>query len=295
MSKKITSVLLMGGLGNQMFQYAFAKAWALENHGDYQLNTSFLEDDSNRESFTRRQYELGVFQMRPVSTSRPLVWGYNFKNRYIRFLTTRLGRRKIVNELSMRYSEDYLKMRDKKLFIGYFQSERYFSNYRKEILQDLTFAAELSEKTQALANLIFTAESVSLHVRRGDYITIQANFSHIGVCSLDYYRAAIEYVKNHTNNPTFFVFSDDIEWARENIDVGRNAVFYVDHNVGSRSYEDMYLMSHCRHNIIANSSFSWWGAWLNVNMQKIVVAPRRWFSNEKMDSSDIIPESWIKI
>jgi hypothetical protein len=136
-------------------------------------------------------------------------------------------------------------------------------------------------------------QSVSLHVRRGDYATHARTRAVLGILPLDYYRAAIDYVAGRTESPELFIFSDDIPWAREHLDIPFPC-HYIDHNKGPESYNDMRLMSVCRHHIIANSSFSWWGAWLNPAPDKIVVAPRRWFANG-WSIEDLIPAAWVSL
>lgn len=143
---------------------------------------------------------------------------------------------------------------------------------------------------------IINSNSISLHVRRGDYENnSSAKRLHGGICTLNYYKQAIELVASRIKNPVFFIFSNDLKWARENLELEKYKQVLVNLNKGNNSYKDMYLMSKCKHNIIANSSFSWWGAWLNANPKKIVICPKRWYNNKRLDSKDIVPESWIRI
>ena len=135
--------------------------------------------------------------------------------------------------------------------------------------------------------------AVSLHVRRGDYVSDPKTKAILGVCSLDYYRAAIAHIAERIESPAFFVFSDDIAWAKANLEIPFPCE-YVDHNQGQQSYNDMHLMSLCKHHIIANSSFSWWGAWLNPRKDKIVIAPENWFANNE-DAKDLIPPESVKL
>jgi hypothetical protein len=136
--------------------------------------------------------------------------------------------------------------------------------------------------------------SVSLHIRRGDYVSNSVNREIYATCSMDYYhRCAIEMTRRVTD-PHFFVFSDDIEWAKDNLDI-KHAVTYVDHNSQEEAYKDLCLMSKCKHHIIANSTFSWWGAWLADNKDKIVFAPSRWYNDSKHGEQDLIPEDWHRV
>lgn len=177
-------------------------------------------------------------------------------------------------------------------FIGCFQSYKYFEEYRELILQEFNFSMKsLSEKTKELADVINRCESVCIHVRRGDYLN-GYYYELLGkVCNKDYYKRAVEIIKENVNNPCFFVFSDDLDYVKANLKM-ENAVS-VSFNRYNDSWQDMYLMSICKHNIIANSTFSWWGAWLNKNPNKIVVAPNRWFADKTDD--EIIPTGWLRI
>jgi hypothetical protein len=176
---------------------------------------------------------------------------------------------------------------------GYWQSEKYFSSVEAEIRKDFTFNKPLIDRNLELSAKMATCGSISLHIRRGDYVSDAQTSAILGVCPLDYYRNAVAYVADRVANPQFFVFSDDIEWARENLGLDHPSE-YIDHNRGAESYCDMQLMSKCRHHIIANSSFSWWGAWLNPHADKIVVAPKRWFAGS-LDSTDLVPQTWTRL
>ena len=147
---------------------------------------------------------------------------------------------------------------------------------------------ELNDKTLSFKNELQRGVFVSVHIRRGDYLN---NVGRFGLCELSYYREAIKYIKSIVDNPKFVFFSDDMAWAKDNID--NDEAVFVSWNQGKDSWQDMYLMSHCQHNIVANSSFSWWGAWLNGNPHKVVVAPKKWFMYSP--NYDIIPDNWITI
>lgn len=174
---------------------------------------------------------------------------------------------------------------------GYWQSEKYFSDASEAIRADFTFRTPLSKKNAELAERVGQTNSVSLHVRRGDYVSsAKTNATH-GFCSLDYYRAAVLHMAAHIEQPEFFIFSDDMAWVKANLKIDFPCR-YVDHNQGAESYNDMRLMSLCKHHVIANSSFSWWGAWLNPNPNKTVIAPRKWFANDN-NVDDLFPSDWV--
>jgi len=177
---------------------------------------------------------------------------------------------------------------------GYWQSHKYFDKHTSELRKEFTFQPPLNDKNQEIASQILTSHAVSLHVRRCDYQTNPKNIHLYHVCTLDYYRSAIDYISNSIDRPVFIVFSDDMDWVKENLHID-GPTQYIDHNRGSDSFNDMRLMSLCQHHIIANSTFSWWGAWLNADPDKTVVAPRQWFKNCRMNSIDLIPNNWILI
>ena len=152
----------------------------------------------------------------------------------------------------------------------------------------------LGSRNKELLSLIRTVNSVSLHIRRGDYVSNPDTNSALGTCSLEYYRHCIEHIASNVENPHFFLFSDDINWVRDNLKI-KYPTTVVDGNSADTNYADLHLMSNCKHNIIANSSFSWWGAWLNNNPDKIIIAPKIWFANSPLTPKEIIPENWLKL
>jgi hypothetical protein len=180
------------------------------------------------------------------------------------------------------------------LFRGTWQSESFFENAKNEVRNAFIFNEDLlSAETRKLKTEITASNSVSIHVRRGDYLSAQYANGFAGICTLDYYQKAVETITEKRQNQVlkFFIFTDDAEWVQQNFNI-ENAV-YVTNNTGVDSWQDMYLMSCCKDNIIANSSFSWWGAWLNANPIKIVIAPERWWRSFEKD--DVVPHEWIRI
>jgi hypothetical protein len=173
---------------------------------------------------------------------------------------------------------------------GYFQTERYLQNIEKEIRSTFSFCTDLTSQEQSL----LSGTCVSIHIRGGDYLNNAINKRLFGdICSREYYQRAIAHIKQHVQNPHFLVFTNDLDHA---CDLLNGEVFsIIDYNKGIDSYRDMFLMSHCKHNIIANSSFSWWGAWLNDFSEKIVIAPEKWINTNRINQVDIIPQSWSKV
>lgn len=177
---------------------------------------------------------------------------------------------------------------------GYWQSERYFLKHKGTIRSDFTFRQPPSGQNAELSRTILNSVAVSIHVRRGDYVSNAKTFAKHGTCTPEYYFKAIEIVRQRVPEARFFAFSDDPQWVAEVLAPRYPGLVLVDHNQAEDSYNDMRLMSLCWHHIIANSSFSWWGGWLNPDPGKIVIAPRNWFANGK-DSTDLIPETYIRL
>jgi hypothetical protein len=287
---------VIGGLGNQMFQYAAGRALSLARRGQLCLDTQDFEGYTLHNGFElHRIFNIDV----PLATARDvrqvLKWRafspLRRKLFHTRFAKFR-GERLFVDSLS-NHRYQLADMPDTCYLMGNWQSERYFVQVADTIRADFSFKVLPSGRNAELANLIGKTTAVSLHVRRGDIALNPASLAVHGLCPLDYYRRAIEYVIARIAKSEFLIFSDDMAWVRENLQVNYPC-HYVDHNKGLDSYNDMRLMSLCHHHIIANSSFSWWGAWLNPNVDKIVVAPQRWFA-ANYDSSDIVPSSWIQM
>lgn len=178
--------------------------------------------------------------------------------------------------------------------VGYWQSEKYFSEVADTLRADFIFRDSLSSQNAELAKRIGQTMAVSLHVRRGDYASNPKTNAAHGLCSIEYYREAVLYIAEHIEHPEFFIFSDDIAWVKSNLEIDFPC-WYVDQNKGAESYNDMRLMSLCRHHIVANSSFSWWGAWLGSYPEKRVVAPKNWFQSSANDPKDLISDHWVRI
>jgi Glycosyl transferase family 11 len=199
-----------------------------------------------------------------------------------------------IIERDFSYQEEILKKYNGPVVLdGYWQSEKYFKSIREDLIKDLQITTLSEEEDLKVIEEINRTNSVSLHVRRADYTNLDTQNIH-GLCDIDYYGRAIEILADKVEKPHFFIFSDDIIWAEENLKINF-PINFVGHNDADKNYEDLRMMSLCKHNIIANSSFSWWGAWLNTNPAKITIAPERWFATTERNFEDVIPDSWIKI
>ena len=255
------TVKLLGGLGNQCFQYAYGLALKEKGY-EVQYDRSSLVEG------THREYSLGYFGIEAV--------------------TERSGPQ--IYENTMRYCAGNLMPEDPSTMVGYWQSEKYFNDIEYTVRQGIRTALENTRSVSApftlISKEIYRSAGIGVHVRRQDYVGLQAFH---GMPTLDYYREAISTIRTRTNSARVFIFSDDPEWCKQN---------FPEHTVveGTTKYEDLRLMSRCKHMVLANSSFSWWGAWLgDDSLGRTVIAPKQWFTDPNTDYSDIVPERWVKL
>lgn len=290
------TIILSGGLGNQMFQYASGKALATRLNTGMRLDLSFFEVFKNKSWC--RPYELGnVFNIDVSLFSSASINNKIWFTALTKYRYKSLGR--WIKKLSLVYDstddplERWYQCHDNTKLWGSFAKEVYFRDYQNEILKEFQFKAPLDEHNETIANLIQTTNPVSVHIRRGDYLN-EVNSKVFAPISPGWYHAAIQMTKEKAGATHFFFFSDDMEWTRQTFGDIENATF-VDWNHGADSYKDMQLMSLCKHNIITNSTFSWWGAWLNTNPNKMVIAPSVFFNNEKANETyrQNMPKDWI--
>ncbi|MBN0988374.1 alpha-1,2-fucosyltransferase [Amphritea pacifica] len=285
-------VRLIGGLGNQLFQYAYALS--LADRG-YRVKL----DISEFESYTLHGgYSLGHYDERIAIATQDEIRQLTRVGPLTKLLRKVQGKksRRVIRESNFSYDEKMLAPEDGHYLVGYFQSEKYFNGIRGALLESLSLKHKLSTYSVAVCTAISDSPvSVSVHIRRGDYISDPSANSTHGVCSLDYYYAAIQQFEDRYSDVDFYIFSDDIDWVKENLKIARAQ--YISAEQKRFAGEDIYLMSQCDHNIVANSSFSWWGAWLNDNAAKEVVAPEQWYADPDMQrfSRTLIPDSWIRL
>ncbi len=279
-----------------MFQYAAGRALALTNYQSLLLDLSDFTGYRLHHGFElSRVFSLVATKAEPSTTHELLGWRENYLARKIlrRRQFSWLRGEKFVVEPHFNYWPDIVNVNGDCYLYGYWQSERYFKAFEAIIRQDFIFREPLQEQNAELALDMATKQAVSLHIRRGDYVSDSKNHNIMSVCDLEYYRLAINYIATQVEQPVFYLFSDDMAWVKQSLPMEFPCV-YVEHNSGAESYKDMQLMSLCRHHIIANSSFSWWGAWLNAKPEKIVIAPKHWFRNGN-DDADLIPDEWIRL
>lgn len=282
-------VILHGNLGNNLFQYAAGKHLAVRNKTGLRLITY------------RYVNKYDIFGQKAVTalrmfTMEPVTYAAMIHEAFARRLDLPWSFCKgtVFNEMDWRFNPEVLTLTDGAYLNGYFQSEKYFKNIEHIIRNDLRFKKDsLGKEGEIYKQQIAKRNSVGLHVRRGDYLTSPLH----NVCTMKYYTRAITYMQDHVASPHFFIFSDDITWCRENISIP-SCSFVTIPSAQNNPIRDLRLMSLCKHNIISNSTFSWWAAWLNNNNGKLVVTPNRWFTDEHMNNQavqDTIPAEWIRI
>ena len=285
-------VRLCGGLGNQLFQYATGRRLAHARRAELVLDLGWYARMPS--SDTPRAYELGQYPIlaRPATPGEAL-WCRLHEGRLLRRLSFLPRRWRHLREKSFEFDSLVLNLPDDTYLDGYWQNHRYFEDIADLIRNELTPIAPFGPQDEKVAALMAEGDAVSVHVRRGDYVTHRTAAVTHGLCSLDYYKAALARVLPHVARPRFFVFSDDPAWARENLPLPGHVIF-VDHNGPVAAFQDLRLMSLCNHQITANSSFSWWGAWLNPQSDKIVVTPRQWFADPR-NIGPLTPDGWIRL
>ncbi|MEI6296923.1 MAG: alpha-1,2-fucosyltransferase [bacterium] len=304
MNNKIIISRISGGLGNQMFQYAIGRNLAIKNKIELVLDTSFFQN--NKTTDTRRDFTLGYFNcnFRKINNNDErnielpnmcdLSLFGKIKRKIFRLKENLkpLNKKIFITEPSFVFHPEILEIKNGCYLSGVWQTEKYFKDIENIIRKEFTLKDKPTPKTEEWIKKIEKSNSVSLHIRRGDYVSNTKTNQFHGICDVGYYLRAVKIISEKIKNPEFFIFSDDIEWAKNNLKINFPTYFVSDKNIPD--YEELIIMSRCRHNIIANSSFSWWGAWLNENKNKIVIAPQQWF-NSTTNTKDLIPENWMRI
>lgn len=294
-------VKLMGGLGNQMFQYAAGRRLAEQHNTTLKLDTSFFSKCIK--GCTPRHFELQYLNITPEFTNwfevakfsgtatNSLVSGCL---RLLRSAGITASAHNVYHEQIYHYDPVFEQLPDNTYLEGYWQSEKYFVGISDDIRQAFNLTSPIDDRNRLLGDEITSCNSVSVHIRRGDYIINKNAAQYHGTCSIDYYRKAVDLMMSQIDRPTFFVFSDDPNWARSNMGF-ISGVKFVTSNYLNRGVDDLRLLSSCKHHIIANSSFSWWGAWLGNDPEKMVIAPAQWYLSDDIDTANLCPQGWVRI
>lgn len=298
-------VNIIGGLGNQMFQYAFAASWKYRNPEelvfvDTQHYKNAFIKVYHGNNFYHNGYEIDkIFpnaSIKPASAWDLMKVSFYIPNQIIAKAVRRIfPKRKtefVADQQPYVFLSEALKVSGNCYFDGYWMAPAYFNDYREFIIKEFTFKPFDTKENIEIESLLMQDNSITIHIRRGDYVGSNT----LGeICTLEYYRNAILEARNEIANPIFFVFSNDQEWCLENLknEFGNSSVHFVTNNRGTESYRDMQLMSIARCNILANSSFSWWGAYLNQRQNHLTFCPNKWHNT--MEYKDHYVDGWIKI
>ena len=275
---------LKGGLGNQLFQYSVGRAVALHHKLPLKLDITVFDTYKLHNGYRLDQFAIQA----DIATENEIInlkGGHNVLSSALRKAGL-YKRKSFFKEKRSSYFDARVFKNNFVYLDGYWQNELYFSNIREVLLRELSPINSMNDLGCDYLEPINKCNSVSLHVRRGDYL----NLKNINVLDVDYYMKAVEYIRKSIEKPTFFIFSDDLDWCKKSLGF-LDGCIYVDRT--QTEIDDLKLMSFCRHNITANSSFSWWGAWLNQNPNKIIIAPKGWLLNDT-GSNNIIPSDWVQ-
>lgn len=278
-------VRIWEGLGNQLFQYAYARALALRTGQRVYLDIS--EYEMRPEPI--REYQLCRFKIRQPVIHCGRAWPFVNKDRYFAADTKyfRYFPVGFIKEEDSYYKEELRELKGLLYIKGWFQSERYFQEFADRIREEI-YPKDRIRITQQIRKILEAENTVSVHVRRGDFKKAR------NILPREYYENAKAVISRSIKNPYYIIFSDDISYVKERMDFGTRCL-YMDQSYSYEDYEELMIMSRCRHNIIANSTFSWWGAWLNRNENKVVVAPGKWFLCGVAKEADVIPAGWIRV
>jgi hypothetical protein len=289
-----------GGLGNQMFQYAAGKALSLKHGTSLKLDLEFLKDRAPNATHVLREFGLDVFSMQTEVATREEIeelrceakWNPKLGNGISNRVRRWLQRSACLNEPDFRFFSSFFLLPRRTYLNGYWQSPKYFDQYESEIRYDFQFRYPVLEKSQRLLERITSANSVCLHVRRTDYLSPSARI--LGVCEMTYYAKAMSVLRERVAAPELFVFSDDPDWCARQFVTSDVTIVDSTHN-GLKSSNHLQLMAKCKHFILCNSSFGWWAGWLSQNPGKVVLVPEPWFTDDRIDTSDLFCPEWIRI
>ena len=294
--KEMIIVKLMGGLGNQMFQYAAGRSLSLKNNCSLNLDLSFLQDLSDKpDDYVVRDYDLDIFDL-PVGFAGPEVESKLAKrssNKNVnRILNKLLGKKPgYYKQPYFHFDESFYRKKPPLYLEGYWQSEKFFKPVESVIRQDFTFKEPIQQHSESLLQEIRHSNSICVNVRRGDFVSSDTH----ALVDLDYYRTADQIIRSRIDDPAYYIFSDDIEWCRNNLQFYTPGKYITHLHAGRKFGCYLQLMASCKHFIIPNSSFGWWAAWLSNKPDKIVIAPEKWFNKGPLDTQDLIPAEWLKV
>ncbi len=294
--KWLIIVKLKGGLGNQMFQYALGKSLALYYDKPLKIDADYIK---NNEGYVPRDFSLSKFNIeldlyQEADKERVgFILKNNFLAKKLRNYFLKKGKYKgkyiIENPDNIGlFKKELFENHNESMYIdGYWQSYLYFNDIKECLIKEFNLKPEHTKEMMGITQRINETNSIAVHIRRGDYVNLGWTLD------TTYYKKAIEEIVENVENPEFYVFSDDTDWVKNNLQELDNATFIGEYNLFD--YQELWLMSKCKHNIISNSTFSWWGAWLNQNDHQVVVSPSTWINGMSLETTSLIPDSWKRI
>ncbi|MFO0971602.1 MAG: alpha-1,2-fucosyltransferase [Candidatus Saccharimonadales bacterium] len=291
-------VRIMGGHSNQLFQYAIGRKLANIHNTELVLDLSWFEE---AHPDSPRDFEIDCYNLKATTVKNLTKFNVVDPRQGVSKKDALLRKLGLSKKLWMHYEEgqgfhaSFKDIPNNSVLIGFWQTEKYFKDLRKELLAEITTTDPLSKKNADYIKKIENCDAVALHFRRGDYVTNENYSKFHGVLGVDYYKKAVKHLQKTTKskNLKLFIFSNDISWCEKNLTFDLPTTFISGNKKGS---DDMNVMRHCKHFVMANSSFSWWGAWLSDHKSKIVVAPKNWFQDRDADNAiDIIPNKWTRL
>jgi hypothetical protein len=296
-------VKLQGGIGNQMFQYALAKSLAIKNMTEVSLDLTTLNHRLPGRNYVFRTYDLGFLNIKENLTwlSKLSLIFNNFSFLLAKFfyaIKKEVLPLSIVEEKENYFFDQVALLATDGVYLdGYWQSYRYFEPISDVIKKEFTFKNELADSALEMSKSIANVNSVCINVRRADYVNNQSNLNFFGALSEDYFRQAIGIIDEKVTAPHYFIFSDDLAWAEEKFSFLERMTIIGSEFDDNRYIDKFHLITLCKHFIIPNSTFAWWGAWLSSNPDKIVIAPKQWVRDEKLNANtkDLILENWLRI
>ena len=291
--KKNVIVKIQGGMGNQLFQYATGKSLSLRLGVKLILDLNWYLDNSN----PKCKFILDSFKIDDLTWTLPIKLPRIIRTILYKFLEkiSPLGcTLPVLKDTHFKFNYEVLNIQDPAFLDGYWQNEFYFQEYRKELINILDLKDQIDLKNSELLEKIQNSNSICIHIRRGDYLSDSKAAKINGICSKEYYYQALNILLNIIDSPKCYIFSDEPEWAKANLAFACESIF-IDFNNPEQPELDFLLMKSCKYFIIANSTFSWWAAWLSNYKNKQVIAPKTWFINQVLNKNMHLPDSWIRI
>jgi hypothetical protein len=291
-------VKFKGGLGNQLFQYALLRNLQIV-HSCKNVKADFSYFDLLTKDEIRKPRILFLNILAEKATKSDIKKTLLFKRignplsiiyKSILYAEKKLNKKYYFEESRKHTNLDFII--NYSYFDGYWQSWKYVEQIEETLRKEITPNIKHSANTIKIINKISSENSIFIGIRRGDYLASRKSINHYGSFELDYFKKAIKFVQQKVKDPVFYIFSNDIEWVKRNLNLGINIV-YRENEKQTSDFEELFIMGACKHAIIVNSTFYWWGAWLISNKSKIVIAPKNWFADKS--PIDIVPNSWIKI